>query len=715
MIKRKGDGGNSVWPGAPYPLGATPDSKGTNFALFSANAEQVDLCLFDGNGGRETHRIKLPEYTDQVWHGYLPGVRPGQIYGYRVYGPYAPDRGHRFNHHKLLVDPYARNLTGRLVWNDANLGYDPDNAKKDKSFNRVDNAAFVPKAVVTDTGAGIKSPPDIPWQETVIYELHTRGMTMRHPDVEDEHRGTFAGLADEAVIDHLVSLGINTVELLPIHPFADERHLAERGMTNYWGYSPFNYFAPDPRYLATGGIDEFRGMTARFHEAGLQVVLDVVFNHTGEGDALGPTLSFRGIDNASYYHHEADAPGRYADHTGCGNSLDLTHPRVLQMVLDSLRYWVEDMHVDGFRFDLATTLARGPGGFEADGPFLSAVRQDPVLSRVKLIAEPWDLGPGGYRVGGFPPGWSEWNDKYRDTVRAFWKGDDGVLGDMASSLTGSSHLFAKHGRRPRASVNFVTAHDGFTLTDLVTYESKRNEANGENNRDGTGDNRSWNCGTEGPTDDPDVGALRLRQKRNLMATLMLSQGVPMVTAGDELGRTQGGNNNAYCQDNETSWIDWEGLDAEDRGFLEFVRRMIALRREHPAFRRPRFFQGRPVNGSQLNDITWLSPEGRELKGHEWGLAYARCFGFHLGGDTGTYLGRDGRDLADDRFVVLMNAHNDAVPFILPEPSFGEAWREVFDTARPESADEESVYRARQTYRLEGHSMALLIHDHGDGA
>jgi len=712
MTRRKAGGENSVWPGAPYPLGASADGKGTNFALFSANAERVDLCLFDG--GRETRRITLPEYTDQVWHGYVPDVQPGQVYGFRVFGPYAPERGHRFNHHKLVVDPYARKLTGQLVWNDANLGYDPYSARKDRSFSHIDNAPFVPKAVVTSPTTGDRdvSSPDIPWQETVIYELHTRGMTMRHPEVEDDHRGTFAGLAGEAVIDHLVSLGVNTVELLPVQAFTDERHLADRGMTNYWGYSPFNYFAPDPRYLASGKNDEFRRMAARFHEAGLQIILDVVYNHTGEGDALGPTLSFRGIDNASYYHHAADDPGRYADHTGCGNSLDLSHPRVLQMVLDSLRFWVEDMHVDGFRFDLATTLARGAGGFEPDGPFLAAVRQDPVLSRVKLIAEAWDLGPGGYRVGGFPPGWSEWNDKYRDTVRAFWRGDEGTRGDMASSVTGSSHLFDTHGRRPRASVNFVTAHDGFTLTDLVTYETKRNEANGENNRDGTADNRSWSCGSEGPSDDPVVRALRLRQKRNFMATLMLSQGVPMVTAGDELGRTQGGNNNAYCQDNEISWIEWEDLDAEDHGFLEFVRRMTALRREHPVFRRPRFFQGRPINGSRLNDITWLSPEGRELRQHEWGLAEARCLGFHLGGDTGTYLGRDGRELTDERFVVLMNADNEAVPFILPEPSFGEAWRQVFDTALPESLDEGPVYRARQTYPLEDHSMALLVHVQG---
>jgi len=715
MTRRTAGGGQPVWPGTPYPLGANADGKGTNFALFSANAERVELCLFDG--GRETRRITLPEYTDQVWHGYVPGVRPGQAYGYRVYGPYAPDRGHRFNPNKLLIDPYARKLSGRLTWNDANLGYDPKSAKQDRSFSRVDNAAFVPKAVVTSpaNGGSVGSAPDIPWQETVIYELHTRGMTMRHPDVAEEHRGTFAGLAGDAVIEHLVSLGVNTVELLPIHPFADERHLAERGKTNYWGYSSFNYFAPDPRYLATGDNDEFRGMVARFHEAGLQVILDVVFNHTGEGDVLGPTLSFRGIDNASYYRHEAGDPGQYEDHTGCGNSLDLSHPRVLQMVLDSLRHWVEDMHVDGFRFDLATTLARGPGGFDPEGPFLAAVRQDPVLSRVKLIAEPWDLGPGGYRVGGFPPGWSEWNDVYRDTVRSFWKGDDGILGDMASTLTGSSRLFATHGRRPRASVNFVTAHDGFTLSDLVTYETKRNDANGESNRDGTDNNRSWNCGTEGPTDDPEIRDLRRRQKRNFMATLMLSQGVPMMTAGDELGRTQGGNNNAYCQDNEISWIDWQGLDADDDGFLDFVRRMIAIRLEHPVFRRPRFFVGQPVNGSTLNDITWLSPEGRELKGHEWGLPYARCFGFHLGGDTGTYLGRDGRELADDRFIVMMNAHHEAISFILPEASFGAAWRALFDTARPDSLNEDQVYRSRQTYDLNGHSMALLIHDHGDEA
>ncbi|MCP5366172.1 MAG: glycogen debranching protein GlgX [Hyphomicrobiales bacterium] len=703
----------TVWPGKPYPLGATWDGRGTNFALFSANAEMVEVCLFDGKGRKELERVRLPEYTDQIWHGYLPDLVPGQLYGYRVYGPYDPERGHRFNHHKLLIDPYARKLFGSLVWNRANYAYQLESRKGDLSFNRQDNARYMPKCVITESSFNWREDnrPDVPWHHTMIYETHVRGMTMRHPRVPDDRRGTFSGLAQRPVIEHMKSLGINVVELLPVHPVADERHLTEKGLVNYWGYSPYTYFAPNPAYLESDQINEFRYMVRRFHDAGIQVILDVVYNHTGEGNHMGPTLSFKGIDNASYYRLKPDAPRFYEDVTGCGNTLNVPHPRVLQMVMDSLRYWVVDMRVDGFRFDLATTLARNTAGhFNPQSPFLTAVRQDPVLSKVKMIAEPWDLGYGGYQLGNFLPGWSEWNDRYRDTVRQFWKGEGGVIGDLAFSLTGSSNRFEHSGRRPRASINFVTAHDGFTLHDLVSYDRKHNEANGENNRDGSDNNNSWNCGAEGPTDDPAVNQLRLRQKRNMVATLMLSQGVPMINMGDELGRTQHGNNNAYCQDNPTSWVDWEGLNEEDLEFLSFFRQVCAIRVKHPVFRRPRFFHGDYGTGDPVKDITWLSPEGRELTGNEWRLSYARCFGFHLGGDTGEYMTRGGMPENDDRFLVLLNAHHAPIPFRLPDGSLGNRWRVLLDTANPQMAERDVTFRAGENYPFQDRSLVLLIHE-----
>ena len=704
----------TVWPGKPFPLGATWDGKGVNFALFSANAEKVELCLFDERGRRELERVELPEWTDEIWHGYLPDLRPGQLYGYRVYGPYDPARGHRFNHNKLLIDPYARKLTGQPQWNKANFGYRPESHKADLSFSRSDNARFMPKCVVTASTFRWEGDthPDVPWQESLIYEMHVKGMTKQHPGVRKAIRGTIAGLGSEPVIEHLQSLGVTTVELLPVHPVADEEHLQKTGLINYWGYNPVNFFAPNPHYLGSGEIDEFKSMIRHFHDAGIQVVLDVVYNHTAEGDQMGPTYSFRGIDNASYYRLVPDNPRFYVDYTGCGNSLNIPHPRVLQMVMDSLRYWVEDMHVDGFRFDLATTLARNSAGhFNQQSPFLTAVRQDPVLSRVKLIAEPWDLGPDGYRRGGFLPGWSEWNDHYRDTVRGFWKGEGGVIGDLAFCLTGSSNTFEHRGRRPRASVNLVAAHDGFTLEDLVSYDHKHNEANGEGNRDGHNHNLSWNCGHEGPTDDPNVRALRARQKRNIMASLLLSQGTPMILGGDEMGRTQQGNNNAYCQDNEVSWVKWEDLREEDLAFLEFTRALTRIRRMHPVFRRPRFFHGRHIGGSSVKDITWISPEGRELSQDEWNLSFARCFGFHLGGDTGDYFTRGGRKQVDDHFIVLLNAHHDAVPFQLPDSHMGDRWQVLVDTALaladPEPSPGSTTYRAREIYPLQGRSLALL--------
>ncbi len=712
----------AVWPGHPYPLGATWDGKGVNFALFSANAEKVELCLFDERGKKELGRIALPEYTDQIWHGYLPDIQPGQYYGYRVYGPYDPGRGHRFNHHKLLVDPYAAKLSSELAWNKANYGFRLESRRADLSFNRADNARYMPKCVVTEQlypWTGDKA-LEVPWQDAQLYEMHVAGMTKLHPGVKPAFRGKFAGLVAEPVLEHLTSLGVNAVELLPIHPGADERHLIEKGLGNYWGYNPFNYFSPNPRYLATGEINEFKSMVRHFHDAGIQVILDVVYNHTAEGNHLGPTLSFRGIDNASYYRLNPEDPRHYVDHTGCGNSLNLAHPRVLQMVMDSLRYWVTEMHVDGFRFDLTTTLARNSmGNFSTQSPFLNAVRQDPVLCRVKLIAEPWDLGPDGYQLGRFLPGWSEWNDSYRDTVRGFWKGEGGVIGDLAFCLTGSSNRFEHQGRRPRASVNFVTAHDGFTLEDLVSYDHKHNDANQENNRDGTDNNRGWNCGAEGPTDDPAIRTLRARQKRNFVATLLLSQGLPMLVAGDEMGRTQQGNNNAYCQDNSISWIDWEGLRDEDRAFLDFTRTLARIRREHPVFRRPRFFHRHPEQDATVKDIAWLSPEGRELTQDEWNLSYARCFGFLLSGDTGEYFTHAGQRQLDDRFIVLLNAHHEPVPFRLPAAALGGNWKLMVDTAldfaTTDVSDGGAVYRARGSYFLQGRSLALLVRLRGHGA
>jgi len=694
-------------------MGATWDGKGTNFALFSAHAEAVDLCLFTANGKKEIERIRLPEYTDQVWHGYLPDVKPGQVYGYRVYGPYEPSEGHRFNHHKLLVDPYAKALTGEIIWNRNNYAHRLDHPKADLSFNRYDNARYMPKCIVVDTNYNRQQfiRPDTPWHDTIIYEMHVRGMTINHPQLPKDKRGTFAGLGTAPIIAHLKSLGVNAVELLPIHPCVNEQHLEEKGLNNYWGYSSYNFFAPASRYLSGTNIAEFRTMVDLLHDAGIQVIMDVVFNHSGEGNHLGPTVSFRGIDNKSYYRLNRDDPRFYTDFTGCGNTMNITHPRVLQMVMDSLRYWVEVMHVDGFRFDLATTLARSPDSFSVESPFLTAVRQDPVLSMVKMIAEPWDLGPNGYQLGQFPPGWSEWNDVYRNKVRQFWRGDSGLMGDFASCVTGSSGLFNHQGRRPRSSINYITAHDGFTLQDLVSYEHKHNEANNENNRDGTDYNLSTNFGVEGPTDDETITTMRMRQKRNIIATLLLSQGIPMITAGDELGRTQQGNNNAYCQDNEISWLSWTNLNDEDRDFLEFVRMVSKLRREHPVFSRPRFFKGREIGDGTMKDITWLSPRGEELSPKDWDLSYARCLGFHLGGEVGTYFSRRGIRQDDDQFIVLMNAHYGAVPFELPNETFGLDWRCLFDTSLPMAfrKNERPRYQPSDVYPLQGRSLVVLTH------
>ncbi len=698
-----------VLPGRPYPLGATWDGAGVNFAIFSEHAEKVELCIFDSRGTRELRRVTLPEYTDQVWHGYLPEVERGALYGYRVYGPYDPENGHRFNHHKLLIDPYAKQLYGTVRWTDANFGYRVGSSRQDLSFDRRDNAAAMPKCVVVDTAFTWGNDDRLMrrWHELIVYETHVRGYTIKHPLVSPEVRGTFAGLSTPAIVEYLVRLGITAIELLPIHAAADDRHLVERRLRNYWGYNTIGFFAPDPRYLSGSSLGEFKTMVKRMHAAGIEVILDVVYNHTGEGNHLGPTLSLRGIDNKNYYRLREG--GRYyTDYTGCGNTLDLSHPRTLQLVTDSLRYWVNEMHVDGFRFDLAPALGRREGDFAQSSAFLSTLQQDPVLSRVKLIAEPWDLSPGGYQLGNFPPGWSEWNDRYRDSVRRFWQGNDGMIGELASRFTGSSDIFGHHGRRPRASVNFITAHDGFTLEDLVSYNDKHNEANGEENRDGHSANYSWNCGAEGETDDPRVLHLRQQQKRNMLATLLLSQGIPMLLAGDEIGHTQNGNNNAYCQDNDISWLSWS--DAQrDPDLLEFVRELIAIRKAHPVFRRPHYFGGGESGPSGLKDITWVDPSGQEMSPEKWHDAGCRVLGAMIGGDTGDrFISLRGYPEFDDTFLMLMNAHDHDMNFTLPTVPSYAGWKVLFDTARPSPTPAETRFLRESAFNLRARTSALLV-------
>jgi glycogen operon protein len=698
---------NAVWPGRPSPRGATWDGEGVNFALFSEHAHKVELCLFDPAGRRELQRITLPERTNHVWHGYLPEARPGLLYGYRVHGPYEPAGGHRFNPHKLLLDPYAKDIAGTLRWSDAHFGYRLNHRLADLSFDRRDNAAGMPKCRVIDPAFtwGDDRRPNIDWHEMVVYELHVRGLTMQHPDVPAPLRGTYAGLSTAPVIEHLQRLGITTVELLPVHSFIDDRRLVENGLRNYWGYNSIGFFSPDHRYSASGGVGEFKTMVKALHSAGIEVILDVVYNHTAEGNQLGPTLSFRGIDNAAYYRLTPDDPRYYMDFTGCGNTLNLQHPHVLQLIMDSLRYWVTEMHVDGFRFDLASALARELYEVDRLGAFFDVLHQDPVLSQVKLIAEPWDLGMGGYQVGNFPPGWAEWNDRYRDTMRAYWKGDGGLIGEFAQRFTGSSDLYETSGRTPNASVNFITAHDGFTLHDLVSHNDKHNEANLEDNRDGTDNNLSWNCGAEGPTDDEAINTLRARQKRNLLATLLLSQGVPMLVAGDELGRTQGGNNNAYCQDNPISWLDWDHTDAQ---LLAFAQRLIGLRRSHPVFHRRHFFQGQSIRGAGIKDIHWLKPDGTDMSDHEWGHEFARCLGVYLSGEALTERDRRGRLLRDDNFLVLFNAHHDTLAFQLPAARPGMRWQVLLDTAHAQGLVADGHYAGYDSYPLTGRSLVLLV-------
>ncbi|MCC7486244.1 MAG: glycogen debranching protein GlgX [Burkholderiales bacterium] len=700
----------ALWRGRPYPLGATWDGQGVNFALYSEHAERVELCLFDPHGRRQIESVDLAERTDFVWHCYLPEARPGLLYGYRVHGPYAPGEGHRFNPHKLLVDPCARMLRGQLRWSDAHFGYRVGARREDLSFDTRDNASGMPKCEVVDPAFtwGDDRRPNVPWQDSVIYELHVRGHTMLNPLVPPELRGTYAGLAAPPVIEHLKRLGVTAVDLLPVHAFVDDKRLAELGLRNYWGYNSIGYFAPDMRYCAGASLGEFKTMVKTLHAAGIEVLLDVVYNHTGEGNELGPTLAFRGIDNRTYYRLRADDPRRYEDYTGTGNTLDTSHPAVLHLVMDSLRYWVTEMHVDGFRFDLAVTLARGEHEFERRGAFFGAVRQDPVLRQVKLIAEPWDLGEGGYQAGNFPPGWAEWNGRYRDAVRSYWRGDGGLVGELASRLSGSSDLFQASGRGPAASINFVTAHDGFTLQDLVSYNDKHNEANGEGNRDGENHNRSWNCGVEGPTDDPQVAALRERQKRNFLATLILSQGVPMLLGGDELGRTQHGNNNAYCQDNEVSWVHWDP-GAAAQGLLAFVQRLIALRNAHPLLRRRAFFRGRARAEHAAKDLTWLAPAGTEMTGEDWSEPHGRSIGMLISGEGLGERDEHGRPIEDDDLLLLLNAHHERVDFTLPRaPAL--TFTALLDTHFPDGRPAPGTRGPGERYPLEARSLALLARE-----
>ena len=695
-----------IQEGLPYPRGGTWDGKGTNFAVFSANATKVEVCIFDKTGAQELDRIELPEYTDQIWHGYLADIRPNTVYGYRVHGPYAPDAGHRFNPNKLLLDPYACAHLGELKWNPAVYGYKMESGD-DTTFDERDSAPFMPKCIVVDPGFDWKGQPlhrQVPWDNTIIYETHVKGFTKLHPGVPQRLRGTYAGLGSKKAVEYIKSLGVTSVELMPIHTFINDSYLLDKGLTNYWGYNSIGFFAPDPRYAFDRGesLLEFKEMVSNFHDAGLEVILDVVYNHTAEGNQLGPTLSFKGIDNASYYRLIPDKKRLYINDTGTGNTLNLSHSRVIQMVTDSLRYWVEQTHVDGFRFDLGTILAREPNGFDNQSGFLKACSQDPVLGTVKLIAEPWDCGPGGYQVGAFPPGWAEWNDKFRDHVRDFWRGQ-AAASVITPRLCASGDFFNRQGRKAWASVNFITAHDGFTLNDVVSYNEKHNEANGENNRDGSSDNRSWNCGAEGPTDDPAINAFRQRQMRGMLGTLLFSQGTPMIVAGDEFARTQRGNNNAYCQDNEISWLDWN-LAKQNQAQIAFVQRLIALRHKYPVLRRSRFLTGEYNEELKLKDVTWINANGSEMQGSQWADPNMRCLGMLMDGRAQTsgvkQLGHDAT------LLLVLNVYQDVVQFTLPKCVGGDQWSLLLDTNIPDLV-EGSVFKMQTPYAVTAHSLLLF--------
>jgi isoamylase len=702
----------ALWPGNVYPLGAFWDGKGTNFALFSENATGVELCLFDRDDN-ET-RITLTERSNFVWHGYLPGVGPGQRYGFRVHGPYAPNEGHRFNPNKLLIDPYGKAIDGNLRGHGPELfGYSWDSPEEDLSFSDLDSANMVPKSVVVDQTFDWEDDDLLrtPWHETVIYETHVKGFTKLHPDIPEELRGTYAGIAHPSAIEHLQRLGITAVELMPVHHFlARPGHLVDKGLSNYWGYDSINYFAPYSGYSASGSLGqqvaEFKEMVKALHRAGIEVILDVVYNHTGEGNHKGPTLSLRGVDNAAYYRVVEGDPRYYMDFTGCGNSLNVRHAQVLKLIMDSLRYWVLEMHVDGFRFDLASALARELYEVDSLAAFFDIIHQDPVLADVKLIAEPWDVGDGGYQVGNFPVLWSEWNGKYRDRMRDFWRGEEGSLGEFAYRFVGSPDLYALNGRRPNASINFITAHDGFTLNDLVSYNDKRNEANGEESRDGESHNRSWNCGAEGPTDDPAVLQLREKQRRNFLATLMLSQGIPMLLGGDEMGRSQMGNNNAYCQDNEISWFNWD-LVKGNEDLLNFSRELIYFRRQHPVFRRRKWFQGRAIHGSGVSDIGWFNPDGAEMTQEQWQVGYAKAVGIFLNGDEISSPGRRGERISDDSFLLFFNAHYEMIEFALPTGLEDTEWAVVIDTKESRFVTEEIVYTGNKAVPVTERSLVVL--------
>ena len=700
-------------PGNPYPQGANWDGAGVNFSLFSENATGVELCLYDDRDSNlETARIAITERTDNVWHIYLQGVKPGLRYGYRVHGPYDPNNGQRFNPAKLLVDPYAKSIDGFLQWDDALFGYTIGHPDEDLSRDDRDSAPFVPKSIVVDPYFDWRNDSllHIPWHETIIYELHVKGFTMLHPEIPSDLRGTYAGLAHPAAVEYLKKLGITSVELMPIHHSVADRHLLDRGLTNYWGYNSLGFFAPDARFSAAGSagdqVAEFKNMVRTLHSAGLEVILDVVYNHTAEGNHLGPTVCFRGVDNTAYYRVVEGQPRYYMDYTGCGNTLNMRHPRSLQLLMDSLRYWVTEMHVDGFRFDLAAALARELHEVDRLGAFFDIIHQDPTLSQVKLIAEPWDLGEGGYQVGNFPVLWSEWNGRYRDCVRDYWRGSDQGIAEFASRLTGSSDLYESGGRRPYASINFLTAHDGFTLNDLVSYNEKHNEDNGEENRDGESNNRSWNCGVEGPAgDNRDVNVLRGRQKRNFLATLFLSLGVPMLLAGDEFGRSQQGNNNAYCQDNELSWLDWDKVDTKQ---LEFAKEIIEFRKAHPVFSRRKWFQGKSIRGSDMNDLAWFRPDGEQMSDEDWGVGFAKSLGVFLNGDEIPEADAAGRRVLDQSFYLIFNAHWEPVEFVLPPEIWGQSWTRVLDTRNGDAPAEDNWQRAAGTkINIESRSLVVM--------
>jgi glycogen operon protein len=677
-------------PGRPFPLGATWDGSGVNFAIFSETAERVELCLFDDLAEPERERMPLVERTNYTWHGYLRNMVPGQLYAYRVYGPYEPERGLRFNPAKLVLDPYAKALGGQVEWSAPVFPYKFGDPAEDLAKDDQDDALGMQKCVIVNPYFDWDEdrPLKIPLAESVIYELHVKGFTKRHPDIPEELRGTYAGLASRPAVQYLKKLGITAVELMPVHAFLTDKGLAEKGLTNYWGYNTTNFFSPESRYSASGDrgtqVAEFKSMVKALHREGIEVILDVVYNHTSEGNHVGPMLSFRGIDNATYYRLVADNPRYYMDYTGTGNSLNARHPQVLKLIMDSLRYWILEMHVDGFRFDLAATLARELHDVDRLSAFFDIIHQDPVISQVKLIAEPWDVGEGGYQVGNFPALWAEWNGRYRDTVRRYWKSDEGQLSDLGYRLTGSSDLYERNGRRPSASINFVTAHDGFTLNDLVSYNEKHNEANGENNQDGANDNHSWNMGAEGPTGDSNIVEARERQKRNFMATLLLSQGVPMILMGDEVGRTQHGNNNAYAQDNEITWFNWN-LDERQTALLNFTRKLIGIRSSHPNLRRRNFYQDRNIRGSDVGDIVWYRPDGSEMTDEEWGLGWVRCLGVMLNGTTIGDVDESGVPVADDTMLMMLNCHHEPIGFKLPEGPSKRPWEILVDTNEPDLA------------------------------